>query len=411
MKKILTGVVVLDLTRFFSGPLCTLILAGMGAEVIKIDDPKTGDPTAFAPPYAGAAGISFTSQTEHDMGLAYLKRARGKKSITIDLKSERGRAIFLQLVTQADVVVENFSVGVAKRLGIDYETLKNVNPRIIYCALTGYGATGPDQKAKAYDLMVQAAVGLMSLSGDPQGPPAKAATPMSDAITGIFASNGITAALFHREKTGEGQSIDVAMADCLFSLVFDEPIDCYEALGVQARQGNRIMRFSPFNTYEAKDGWLVIGTATHNEWLALLDVMGQASLALKRPELLQTSWRISNNHEVDQIVGAWVAKYSRAEVITMLNAVGVPCSLVRSIQEVLQWHQLHEREMIVPLVNPLSGQAINASGPGFPIKFGQLPSAYDTPAPIPGAHTHEILERFAHLSPEQIQELKLAGII
>jgi crotonobetainyl-CoA:carnitine CoA-transferase CaiB-like acyl-CoA transferase len=411
MKKILTGVVVLDLTRFFSGPQCTLILAGMGAEVIKIDDPKTGDPIAFAPPYAGAAGVSFTSQTEHDMGLAYLKRARGKKSITIDLKSERGREIFLQLVTHADVVVENFSVGVAKRLGIDYQTLKKVNPRIIYCALTGYGSTGPDQSAKAYDLMVQAAVGLMSLSGDPEGPPAKAATPMSDAITGIFASNGITAALFNREKTGEGQSIDVAMADCLFSLVFDEPIDCYEALGVQARQGNRIMRFSPFNTYEAKDGWLVIGTATHSEWLALLDVMGQTALAGTRPELLQTSWRISNNHEIDKIVGAWVAQYNRTEVITILNQVGVPCSLVRSIEEVLQWQQLHEREMIVPLVNPLSGQAIGASGPGFPIKFGQLPSSYDTPAPIPGAHTHEILERFAHLSLQQIQELKEAGII
>jgi len=411
MKKILTGVVVLDLTRFFSGPQCTLILAGMGAEVIKIDDPKTGDPTAFSPPFAGPNGISFVNQTPTDMGLAYLKRARGKKSITLDLKSEQGREIFLQLVTQADVVVENFSAGVTERLGISYEVLKKVNPRIIYCALTGYGGTGPDQADKAYDLMVQAAVGLMSLSGAPDGPPAKAATPMSDAISGIFASNGITAALFHREKTGEGQSIDVSMADCLFSLVFDEPIDCYESLGVQARQGNRIMRFSPFNTYEAQDGWLVIGTATHSEWVALLNAMGETELILQRPEFLDTSWRISNNDEVDKIVGVWVAQKNRAEVISLLNKAGVPCSLVRSIDEVLQWKQLHAREMIVPLINPLLGQQVNASGPGFPIKFSQTPASYDLPAPIPGAHTKEILERFTQYSLSEIQELKRTGII
>ncbi|CAN0479558.1 unnamed protein product, partial [Phaeothamnion confervicola] len=212
-------------TRFFSGPQCTLFLAGMGAEVIKVDDPKGGDPIAFAPPYDGPNGISLKKQTPQDMGLAYLKRQRGKKSVTLDLKSEAGRKIFFDMVAKADVVVENFRAGVARRLGIDYPALKAANPSIIYCALTGYGSTGPAKDDKAYDLMVQAATGLMSMTGRPGEPPVKTASALSDAVAGSFASQGILAALLHRERTGEGQDIDVAMADCLFSLIFDEPIE------------------------------------------------------------------------------------------------------------------------------------------------------------------------------------------
>src|SRR5688572_24090626 len=161
MQKILEGVVVLDLTRFFSGPQCTLLLAGMGAEVIKVDDPRGGDPLAFAPPWDGPEGVSLTRKSAKDMGLAYLKRQRGKKSVTLDLKSAEGRAIFLEMAKKADVVVENFRAGVSSRLGIDYAALSAVNPRIIHCALTGYGSTGPSKDDKAYDTMVQAAVGLM----------------------------------------------------------------------------------------------------------------------------------------------------------------------------------------------------------------------------------------------------------
>jgi len=204
MKKILDGIVVLDLTRFFSGPQCTLYLAAMGAEVIKIDDPKGGDPTAFAPPFDGPGGIAFEKKSPKDMGLAYLKRARGKKSVTLDLKCAEGRRIFFQMVAKADVVVENFRAGVAARLGIDHATLSAANPSIIYCALTGYGSTGPSKDDKAYDLMVQAAIGLMSMTGQPGEPPVKTASALSDAIAGTFAANGIVAALLHRERTANG---------------------------------------------------------------------------------------------------------------------------------------------------------------------------------------------------------------
>ena len=410
MKKILDGIVVLDLTRFFAGPQATLLLAGMGAEVIKIDDPKTGDPTAFAPPYDGPGGVSFERQSDQDMGLAYLKRQRGKKSMTLDLKSARGREIFLQLAAKADVVVENFSPGVATRLGIDYAALCKVNPAIIYCAITGYGSTGAQKDAKAYDLMIQAAVGIMSMTGHPDGPPVKIASPMSDALAGSFAASGVVAALLHRERTGEGQAIDVSMADCLFALIFDEPVDCYERLNLDARQGNRIMRFSPFNIFRTTDGWVAIGAATDAEWRSLLDTMGRADIK-NDANMMDIGWRIVNNDKVDAVVTAWTNNQSKAAVVDALAAARVPCSPVRSTAEVMQWSQLIERGMIAPLTNPLTGVAAAARGPGFPVKFSRTPAAYDTPAPLPGAHNEEVLARFANLSQAEVRQLKNDGII
>ena len=410
MKKILDGIVVLDLTRFFSGPQCTLFLAGMGAEVIKIDDPRSGDPTTFAPPYDGPGGVSFDRRSDQDMGLAYLKRQRGKKSMTLDLKSAEGRRIFLEMAAKADVVVENFSAGVSARLGIDYESLKAVNPAIIHCAVTGYGATGPDRNAKAYDLMVQAAVGFMSMTGHPEEPPVKAASPLSDAIAGSFAAHGIMAALFHRERTGEGQAIDVSMADCLFALAFDEPIDCYERLALAPRQGNRIMRFSPFNAFQASDGWVVIGAATHAEWLSLLEVMGRNDLK-EDAGMMQIGWRIVNNAAVDAVVSAWSRQHGKDEIVEQLGRAGVPCSPIRSTEDVMRWSQLRARDMIVPLINPLTGAPAAASGPGFPIKFGATPAGYDQPAPLPGAHTEELLARYANLSAGDVLRLRKDGII
>ena len=407
MRKILDGVVVLDLTRFFSGPQATLLLAGMGAEVIKIDDPATGDPTAFAPPFIGPKGVSFQRQTDQDMGLAYLKRQRSKKSATVNLKSPQGREIFLKMVTNADVVVENFSIGVADRLGIGYPQLREANPKIVHCSITGYGATGPDRNMKAYDLMVQAAVGMMSITGTVEGGPTKAGTPLSDAISGTFAALGIVSALLYRERTGEGQSVDVSMADGLFSLLFDEPLDCYGRLGLVAQQGNRIMRFSPFNAYRTTDGWVAIGCATDPEWESMLNAMDLEPIE----ELRRVSGRLGANARVDQLVGDWTNTLTNAQVQHKLDHARVPCSPVRSIDELMQWPQLRERAMVQPIVNPLLGRAVDASAPGFPIKFSAAPAAYDAPAPVPGAHTGEVLERLAGIESSTLAGLKQAGVI
>lgn len=405
MRGVLAGTRVLDLTRFLSGPHCTLLLAGLGAEVIKIDDPGAGDPAAGAPPYIGPQGVSLERRSARDFGIAYLKRARGKKSVTLNLKSAEGRELFLGLVASADVVVENFRPGVAERLGIGYAQLKARNPRLVYCALSGFGATGPERDTKAYDLMTQAAVGLMSVTGAPEGPPAKTGTQLSDSIAGTYAALGVTSALLERERSGEGQMIDVAMADCLFSMMMDEPLDCYERLGLAPRQGNRIMRFSPFNTYAARDGWVAIGAVSREDWHGILQAIGREDLQ-KHADMGRTEWRIANNEGIDAMISLWTRERPVAEIVEALKRRDVPCAPVRTPLEAIEWPQLRARAMVQPL-ETVAGEKTEAVAAGFPLKFSRSHAAHDAPAPQPGADTAEILG----LSEEALRALKARGVV
>jgi crotonobetainyl-CoA:carnitine CoA-transferase CaiB-like acyl-CoA transferase len=405
----LAGVVVLDLTRFLSGPHATLLLAGLGAEVVKIDDPATGDPTTAAPPLVGPAGIAFERRSEEDYGIAYLKRTRGKKSATLNLKHPEGRELFLELVRHADVVIENFRPGVAARLGIDFPAVYEKNNKIVYCALTGYGSTGPDRALKAYDLMAQAASGLMSITGEPGGAPMKTGTPLSDMIAGTYAALGVVSALHERHRTGLGQAVDVSMVDCLFSMIMDEPLDCYAQLGLAPRQGNRIMRFSPFNTYPASDGWIAIGAATGEEWNNLLAAMCREDLR-DHPQWGQVGWRIANNAEVDILVSEFTSKRTIPEIIAILGRHDVPCSPVRTPQEAIAWPHLRARGMVQPLKQP-DGGPTEVAAAGLPLKFSRSAAVLDEPAPVPGAHTADLLSRYLALDAQRIADLRQRGIV
>lgn len=405
MSGALEGLVVLDLTRYLSGPHCTLLLAGLGAEVIKIDEPAGGDPAALAPPYSGP---SFDRVSDADFGLAYLKRARGKRSVTLNLKQPRGHELFLRLVERADVVVENFRPGVAGRLGIDYEALAKRNPRLVYCAISGYGATGPDRAQKSYDLMAQAESGLMSITGEPDGAPMKTGGALSDMIAGSYAALGIVAALKERERSGRGQSVDVSMVDCLFSMMMDEPLDAYETLGLAPRQGNRIMRFSPFNAYRARDGWIALGVVTRDDWHGLLAAMGREDLR-EHPDWRRVEWRIRNNDEVDRVVGEWTAKYTVREAIARLREADVPCGAVRTANEAIAWQQLKARGMVQPLQRPDRSPA-GVAASGMPLKFSRSAAHHDEPAPVPGADTADVLQRMLGLGAEEIARLRADGI-
>lgn len=409
MKGLLDGIVVLDLTRFLSGPHCTLLLAGLGAEVIKVDDPKSGDPTAGAPPFVGDAGVSLERRSASDSGIAYLKRARGKKSITLDLKHPEGRALFLELARHADVVVENFRPGVAERLGIGFQSLKRENNRIVYCALTGFGSSGPDCGLKAYDLMVQAASGMMSITGEPGGAPVKTGTALSDTIAGTYAALGVASALLERQRSNEGQLIDVSMVDCLFSMIMDEALDSFEALGLAPRQGNRIVRFSPFNTFRARDGWVAIGTATAQEWENLLAALGREDLKPDR-DFSSVGWRIAHNDRVEALVGAWTAGRTVAEAVGTLQGFDVPCAPVRTPKEAIEWPHLRNRGMVGPLRRS-DGRETGVAAAAFPLKFSRSRAAHDAPAPEPGAHTAEVLQRFLHRSKEEVERLRARGVV
>ena len=305
-KNILQGIRVLDLSQFLSGPHTTLLLAGLGAEVIRVDNPKTGTALAKTPIYYGKEGPSFKKRDETDLGIAFLKRCRGKKSVTIDLKSKKGHELFLKLAKESDILVENFSVGVTERLKVDWPFLSQINPRLIYCSLTGYGSKGPDRHRKGYDITTQAMSGLMSVTGQSDGPPTKAGTPLADTISAGFALSGILAALYQRESTGVGQFVDVSMIDTLFSLLFDDPIDCFEELGLNFQQGNRLVRFSPFNTYPTKDGWIVICCGTDVMWKRICSVIKKQELA-EDENWSRMDWRVANNDQVDELLISWTS--------------------------------------------------------------------------------------------------------
>jgi formyl-CoA transferase len=405
MSGVLQGTVVLDLTRFLSGPHCTLLLAGLGAEVIKVDDPGSGDPSAGAPPYAGPQGVALERRSERDFGIAYLKRARGKKSVTLNLKSPEGRSLFLGLIEKADAVVENFRPAVAQRLGIGYEALRARNPRLVYCALSGFGATGPERDAKAYDLMTQAAVGLMSVTGPPDGAPSKTGTQLSDTIAGTYAALAVVSALLEREKSGEGQMIDVSMADCLFSMMMDEPLDCYEALGLAPRQGNRIMRFSPFNSYAARDGWVAIGAVSIEDWHGILKVIDRPELC-SDVQMNGVEWRIAHNEGIDALISVWARQRPVADIVAALRVHDVPCAPVRTPREAIDWPQLRARGMVQPL-KTVEGESTEAVAAGFPLKFSRSRAAHDTPAPVPGHDTAEVLG----IAEDEFRALRARGVV
>ena len=390
-KGALSGIKVLDLTRYLSGPQTTLFLGALGAEVLKIDDPHQGDPVRNSPPFFGKNGVSMSKASPLDIGIAYLKRARSKKSIELDLKSEDGINTFMRLAEKADVIVENFRVGVTKRLKIDYEQLKLKNPKIIYCSITGFGATGPDASKKAFDATVQAASGLMSITGEPDGLPMKIGSSMADTIAGTFAFSGILASLFRREKTGLGEYIDVSMTDCLISLLYDEPWDCFAALGLKKRQGNRIMRFSPFNCYAGKDGTVVLGAASEKDWISILKMIDQADLQYE-DKFSSISKRIENNSEIDTIISIWTSTRSVDEIARLCENYEIPCHPVNDIAQIANWKQIADREILTPLPHPYFTNMKGPLAANFPIKFSGSKITLDNPAPKPNEHFKEIME-------------------
>ena len=390
-KGALSGIKVLDLTRYLSGPQTTLFLGALGAEVLKIDNPHQGDPVRNSPPFFGKDGVSMSKASPLDIGIAYLKRARSKKSIELDLKSEDGINTFMRLAEKADVIVENFRVGVTKRLKIDYEQLKSKNPKIIYCSITGFGATGPDASKKAFDATVQAASGLMSITGEPDGLPMKIGSSMADTIAGTFAFSGILASLFRREKTGLGEYIDVSMTDCLISLLYDEPWDCFTALGLKKRQGNRIMRFSPFNCYAGKDGSVVLGAASEKDWISILRMIGQADLQYK-DKFSSISKRIENNYEIDTIISIWTSTRSVDEIARLCENYEIPCHPVNDIAQIADWKQIADREILTPLPHPYFTNMKGPLAANFPIKFSGSKVTLDNPAPKPNEHFKEVME-------------------
>jgi CoA:oxalate CoA-transferase len=349
-----SGLLVVDLTRVLAGPFCTMMLAELGARVIKVENPQGGDDSRHFDPFFQGQSAYFASLN------------RGKESIALDLKDEADRAVFLKLVSRADVLVENFRPGTMDGLGLGYEALQAVNPRVIYAAVSGFGQTGPWSRKPAYDLIVQALSGMMSVTGQPGGPPTKTGTSIGDITGGLFLLAGIAAALYHREKTGAGQLVDVAMLDGQLAIL-ESAIMRYAATGqVPGPQGNRHPSITPFESYAAADRPLVIAAGNDALFGRLCAALGRADLAAD-PRYASNSARTRHAEELKGDLEAVLRRQPAGHWIAVLDAAGVPCSLIQNVAEAVAHRQTQARNMIVR-----AGDLLVA---GNPIKSAGFPDA------------------------------------
>ena len=409
MKRHLEGVRVIDLTAWLAGPFLSMQLAALGAEVIKIERPGSGDPTRASVPFAGPKGVGFGKKAPEDISLINLKRNRGKKSITLDMKRERGREIFRMLVSKGDVVLENFAPGTMESFGFDYPALKAVNPKVIFCSIAGYGQSGPYRDLTAFDLTIQATSGIMAVTGYPDGPPLRCGPWIGDLIPALYGLSGVLAALASREKTGHGERIDISMQDCGFSMIMDEALDLLVARGIPTRQGNKNPRAVPWSTFPTKDGNIAICAYTNDQWKIFLEAI-QREDCLKDPRFRNLEDRLQNAADVEAMVTEWSKNLSSREAMRVLREKKIPCDPVLEVKEVLEDPQLKSRGMIQELMHPM-GVKTDLKAAGFPIRFSELPAEYPGPAPMLGQHNQEIYTGLLGFSKKEMEQLEKEGII
>ena len=392
----LEGIRVLDLTKVLAGPFCTMILADLGAEVIKIEKPGVGDDARYFTPFIKGQSAYFININ------------RGKKSIVINLKNPKGKELFLKLVEKADVVVENFKPGTMEKLGLGYDVLKKVNPRIIYASISGFGQYGPYRDRLAYDLIAQAMGGIMSITGWPETPPTRVGTAIADILAGLYCCIAILAALRAREVTGEGQRIDVAMVDSVMAAC-----EAYNEMWlvekkIPTRIGNRYEFVYPYDSFKAKDGWVVIGVGNDDMWRRFCNAIGKPEL-IYHEKFNTNKKRIENYREVKQIVEEWTSKRTVKEIVEILLKNKIPCAPIYSIKDVCEdEHIAKVREMVVEIDQPGVGRVKIV---GSPIKITPSTCKVRGPAPLLGQHTREVLKEILGMSDKEIEDLEKEGAI
>ncbi len=393
----LSDVTVLDLTRVVSGPLCTSWLADMGATVIKVENPDDGgDHTRDAVPFVDGVSAWYTALN------------RNKKPITLNLKSPKGKEMFLELVKQADVVTENFRPGVMDRLGLGYEQLKKVNPKIILASVSGYGSYGPYAERPGYDVIAQGMGGIMSLTGFPDAPPTICGVSLGDITAGMNMAIGILAALHSARNTGVGQRLEVALVDTVFSLCAFEFLSYTTSGIVPQRKGNRYYQWHPYGTYRASDGYYQIGVGTENHFKLFCEkVMKQPEMATD-PRYLTHADRIRNCDALDAAINQWAANLTVRQIVEMLNEAGVPGSAVYDLADVAADPHFTQREMIKTMDITDQAQMRYAA---MPIRFFGTPNVEPEAPGELGRYNREIYSRYLGLENNQIDELHTDGVI
>ena len=399
----------LDLTTALSGPFASLLLAGLGARVIKVENPNAADNIRTQSPYLGRDGARIARRDAEDISLAHLNRNRNKEAISLDLKSPRGIEVFADLVRKADVVIENFSAGTMERLGIGWSFLEKTNPRVIYAAISGFGA-GSNPGAGAMDGVIQALSGIMMTSGETDDPPIRVGVPMGDTVAPLFCVIGILAAAAERERSGRGQHVDVSMLGALTALVSTEPFDVLETAGSPMRSGRFVPRLMPSGVFQTMDGHVAI-YASHEAFVrALFGVIGLPEL-ISDPRFKSRDLRVQNAKELAALIDSWSRSVTTAEGLMRLTAAGVPCGMVRSPKEAIRDPLVLARGETVPLEHPFFGRVGDVVGTGIPIRFSRTPAALDRPPPGFGEHNDAVYRTLLGYSEDQLLKLRAAKVI
>ncbi len=393
----LKGLKVLDLSRILSGPFCTMVLADLGAEVVKIEEPGQGDPARGSGPFVDGESSYFMSLN------------RGKKSITIDLARPEGRDLLLRLAEKADVLVENFRPGTMEKFGLEYNILKSGNPRLIHVSITGFGHEGPYALRPALDVIIQGMGGIMSLTGEPGRPPVRPGASYADIISGLFACTGLLAALREREQSGKGQFLDIGMLDCQVA-VLENAFARYFATGeIPGPLGTRHPVFSPFQSFETADGYIVIALigGDRNQWALLCSALGL--LELIDDERYQTGWNRTENYaSLEPLLQGALKKKTTQEWIKELTELGIPCGPINNIAQVVEDPQIKQRKMIIEIDHPRlkKVKAVNT-----PLRFSRTQPEIKEPVPDLGQHTDEVLKEWLGLTGEEILQIRSSKVI
>jgi formyl-CoA transferase len=403
----LSHIRVLDLSRVLAGPWCAQNLADLGAEVIKVERPKSGDDTRhWGPPFAKDPLGKDTSESAY-----YISINRNKKSITLDISTPEGQEIVRGLVEQSDVVIENYKVGQLAKYGLDYESLRAIKPNLIYCSITGFGQTGPYQHRAGYDFILQGMGGFMSITGEadhlPGGGPQKAGVAIVDLFTGMYASSAILAAVIHRDRSGEGQYIDMALLDTQVAMLANISSN-YLCSGVSPhRWGNAHPNVVPYQTFQTSDSWIIVAVGNDGQFRHFVKA-GDRELLADDPRFATNPARIEYRDALIPLLAAMVKEKTKVEWISLLESVGVPCGPINNLQEVFENEQVVARGIQLNMPHPTAGSMKLVASP---MRLSKTPVTMRMPPPLLGEHTEEILSATLHYTYEQIAQLRSKGII
>ena len=393
--KPLEGLVVLDMTRVLAGPFAAMMFCDLGAEVIKIERPDGGDDTRAYPPFQKGESAYFMSLN------------RGKKSVTLNLKHEKGKEILKSLARKSDILIENFKPGTMDKLGLGYEDLRKVNPRLIYAASSGFGQTGPYSSRPAYDLIIQGMGGMMSVTGPDEHTPTKVGSSVADIFAGLFTVIGVLSAVNARNRTGRGQLVDVAMLDCMVA-VLENAVSRYLVSGEIPRPiGIRHPSISPFTTLATSDGAMNIAVGNDEIWKRMCAVLGMEEY-VNDPRFVDNPARVENFHALKEILEERTMKNTSEHWLAEFEKAHVPSGPINDIAHVVNDPQVLARKMIVDVVHPVAGVM---KIPGVPIKFSETPSEIEAPAPLLGEHTEKVLTSYLGFSAAEFEELKKDGVV